>query len=393
MQLAPKYELAIKQTVDYPRCRIYRGLIRDLIGDRNIRTNGDSGLFHYTVLCSYVNFRTSYRNLDGITYTVFPGEWACRVTELRDSLRLRMKYQVFDVLDRLQQRGLLRYSLLGHGSVVKYSIRHWSRFNTVLDYNCPCQKDTGFFFLPYSTVSELVSYGKCSEMDMILDLWVSAIYCDDRVQGSRLGPVAYFRNGTGNPLASYSELGMRWGISKATVGRALKKLSDHGYISMMTFPGRHGTAIYLQNYLSTMFQIADVPVDKAEVALCLDIEVSAPISDDTEVSTPESTMPAESGCVANEEGIVSKSEMEFIAGEARKALAALGFSCLGCPRAGYKLYLLSDCREGKRGVGGPPREPLRYRMDVTCANGKPVYSFELTLRETADRKGVVCLGK
>ena len=37
--------------------------------DRSIRTNGGSGLFYYTVLCSYANFRTSYRRLDGITST------------------------------------------------------------------------------------------------------------------------------------------------------------------------------------------------------------------------------------------------------------------------------------------------------------------------------------
>ena len=41
-------------------------------------------------------------------------------------------------------------------------------------------------------------------MDIILDLWVSAVYNDNQVQGSDLGPVVYFRNGTGNPLVAYS---------------------------------------------------------------------------------------------------------------------------------------------------------------------------------------------
>ena len=39
----------------------------------------------------------------------------------------------------------------------------------------------------------------------MLDLWVSAIYNDNQVQGSDLGPVVYFRNGTGNPLVTYTE--------------------------------------------------------------------------------------------------------------------------------------------------------------------------------------------
>lgn len=64
----PEYQLQIKQVVDYPRCRIYREFIHKLINDRSIRINGGSGLFHFTVLCSYANFRTSYRRIDGISY-------------------------------------------------------------------------------------------------------------------------------------------------------------------------------------------------------------------------------------------------------------------------------------------------------------------------------------
>ena len=44
------YQIEIKQIVDYPRCRIYRSFFRDLMEDRNIRTNGSSYLFYYMVL-------------------------------------------------------------------------------------------------------------------------------------------------------------------------------------------------------------------------------------------------------------------------------------------------------------------------------------------------------
>ena len=65
------YQVEIKQLVDYPRCRVHREFIQTLIADRSIRTNnGCSGLFYYAVLCSYANFRTSYRRIDGITYTI-----------------------------------------------------------------------------------------------------------------------------------------------------------------------------------------------------------------------------------------------------------------------------------------------------------------------------------
>lgn len=62
------YQLEMKQIVDYPRCRIYRQFIQNLMADRSIRTGGGSGLFYYTVLCNYANFRTSYLRIDGIRY-------------------------------------------------------------------------------------------------------------------------------------------------------------------------------------------------------------------------------------------------------------------------------------------------------------------------------------
>ena len=83
----PTYQLQIKQVVDYPRCRIYRQFVRFLMEDRSIRVSGGSGLFYFTVLCSYANFRTSYRRIDGISYTVYPGEWVCTLKELSQWFR------------------------------------------------------------------------------------------------------------------------------------------------------------------------------------------------------------------------------------------------------------------------------------------------------------------
>lgn len=53
------YQLELRQIVDFPRCRIYREFVQDLLTDRSIRTGGCSGLFYFVVLCSYANFRTS----------------------------------------------------------------------------------------------------------------------------------------------------------------------------------------------------------------------------------------------------------------------------------------------------------------------------------------------
>ena len=71
------YQLQIKQLVTYPRCRIYRSFIQNLMKDENLHTNGSSRLFYYTVLCSYANFRTSYQRVNKFSYLITPGEWIC----------------------------------------------------------------------------------------------------------------------------------------------------------------------------------------------------------------------------------------------------------------------------------------------------------------------------
>lgn len=377
----PEYQLEIKQIVDYPRCRIYRQFIQSLIEDRSIRVSGGSGLFYFTVLCSYANFRTSYRRLDGIGYTVYPGEWVCRISEMTEWFRVRFHYQAIAILDRLQSQNLITYTILGRGKIIKFKIKDWRHHNTVLDYSAPCQKDTGFFFMPLSIATELVSAGKCSEMDCLLDLWLNTIYNDEQVKGSEIGPVVYMRNGTGNPLLGYSELAERWGISKATVGRFLKRMENTGYLSLMSFPGTHGSVIYLQSYLSTMFQISDVMIDKEEVAMVLNIKITLPENENETAILDESEAQAS---VSKECCCVSKPWMNLIMAKVLEVLAAQGFSCFGCSKSTYKLYPLSaDCREAI--IHSPSTEQGRlstlgrYVMVFYCGTGKEIFHFELTL--------------
>lgn len=371
----PTYQLQIKQVVDYPRCRIYRQFVHRLITDRSIRVSGGSGLFYFTVLCSYANFRTSYRRIDGIGYTVYPGEWVCTLKELSQWFRTRFQCQALTALEELQKQHFISFQTLGRGNVIRYKIRNWARHNTVLEYNAPCQKDTGFFFLPISVVMDLISSGRCSEMDIVLDLWVSAIYNDSQVQGSELGPVAYFRNGTGNPLVTYSELAARWGLSRATVGRVLKKLASLDYISLMSFPGRHGSVIYLQNYLSTMFEISDVMVDKEEVAMTLNIRLELPQEDVPADNTPALEHEVS---VSDELASVSKSHIEMILQKMAQILMAQGISCFECPLSHYKLYPLSgDCQE-ELFPRARERSSLRFGLAVLCGS-RQVAAFELTL--------------
>ena len=376
----PTYQLQIKQIVDYPRCRIYRQFVHRLMADRSIRASGGSGLFYFTVLCSYANFRTSYRRIDGISYTIYPGEWVCTLKEVSQWFRTRFQCQALTVLEQLQKQHLITFQTLDRGNVIRYKICDWARHNTVLEYNAPCQKDTGFFFLPVSVVTDLISTSRCSEMDIILDLWVSAVYNDNQVQGSDLGPVVYFRNGTGNPLVAYTELAVRWGVSRATVGRVLKKLAALDYISLMSFPGRHGSVVYLKNYLSTMFEISDVMVDKEEVAMTLNIHLELPDESGSSQNTPSIEHEV---IVSNELNSVSKSHIEIIIQKMAQILMAQGISCFGCPLSRYKLYPLSgDCREDLL-PRAREQSTLCFGLSILCGN-RQVTTFELTLSPVAE---------
>ena len=345
------------------------------MSDTDIRTNGNSYLFYYMILCSYANFRTSYRKLEGISYLVGPGEWICTTAELSEWFRTRFQHQAIFIMDFLQSQHYLTYIRLGRGNLIKFQITDWCKNNTALDYNYPCLKDVIFFFFPISAVHELISMGKCSEMDIVLDLWIHAIYNDEQVQGSDIGPVVYFRNCTGNPLVSYTELGLRWGISKATVSRVLNKLQNKEYLSLVSFTGRHGSVIYLCNYLSTMFSISDVMIDKREVSMTFQVPIYLPdnvTSDDSPITDDQIIIQDECDCVSGAKSCVLNSHIRLMVRKVAKILTAQGFSCCECPRTQYKLYSLSDCENGN----------LRYSLKIVCPDGRTSYQFELTLAPT-----------
>lgn len=262
------------QFVDYPRCRIYRQFVQSIINDRSIRTNGGSGLFYYTVLCTYTNFRTSYQRIGNIRYTVTPGQWICSLTELRKLFRFSRPSKAIAILDMLQSKKVITYELLAEGKVVKYSICNWKFHNSMLESECPSQKTSGFFFMPLTTAFKLINGNRCSEADMYLDLWLSTIYDDPRVIGSDIGPVVYLRNGTGNPLLNCTQLAERWGVSRATVSRVLSHFEELQYIELITFAGNAGSVIYLTNYLETMFQFPHSSIDKMNVSETFRLRIS-----------------------------------------------------------------------------------------------------------------------
>jgi len=297
-----EYKLELKQIVDYPRCRMYRQFIQGLIGNMNLRVGKESYLYYYTVLCSYANFRTSYHRLKGVTHILYPGEWICRIEDMKKWFRAKSKKQVISIMEKLQEKKILKFKLVNQGEVIKYRLKGWAKYNRILEYNAPCQKDIGFFFMPVHIAAELIGNGKNTEMDALIDMWINTVYNDPQVKGSETAPVVYMRNGTGSPLIGYSELAERWGVSKATAGRYMKKLSELGYVNLMSYPGTLGSVISLNGYMSTMFQVSDVMVDKDEIAMSLCIRLKQhEVEEELEINS-----------VSNTAGSVSKMKVEIL---------------------------------------------------------------------------------
>lgn len=351
-----EYQVELKQIVSYPRCRIYRDFIRRLVDDKSIRLGGCSFFSFYVLLCSYANYQTHSVSYDGIKYLCHPGEWVCKLSEIAGWFRMRSGRQAIKVLEELRETNFITFSKLGRGKLVKFKILDWEKSNRIIEDYAPCQKDNGFFFLSMHKAHELVSITKCSEMDILLDLWVHAVYNDPQVEGSELGPVVYYRDLSGNPLQSYSFLAKRWGISKSSVCRMLNKMDQLEYLKLLTYPGRHGTVIYLCQYLSTMFGISDVMIDKEELAQVLNITVVC--HDDT----PDQP----NICVAEEESIVPKTHLYQVVEKVAKILNLQGLSCSSCPKATYILSSLSACKR-------------QYLLSIQCSVGKNRDTFELII--------------
>ncbi len=366
-----EYILEIKQIVDYPRVRIHRDLIRKLMDDASLSMRGTSKLFEFMILCSYANFRTSKKKIDARKYMIGPGEWMCSLKEITGWFRTRWQHQALAVLDYLKEAGFISYSFLPGTKIIRYRILNWAEFNTVLEYECPCQKDRGFFFFPSCYAGRLIKGRICSELDAMMDLWLNTIYKDERILGSDIGPVVYFRNATGDPMTSYCYIARRWGRSKATVCRTLGKLDALGYINCLNFSRNIGTALYLNGYLSTMFNIADVSVDKEEAAFALKLRVKI-----EEPEAPENPEIVENR-VSKSENHVSKALLEVLAEKALQMLMQQGFACCGCSKKAPKLYALSDacgeftlevvCR-GKRTPGSKKRKH-RFEVKIVDSSG------------------------
>lgn len=345
------------------------------MGDMNLNTNGKSYLFFYIILCSYANFRTSYVRIESRYFTVYPGHWVCKFSELSEWFHSKNRKKTLDILDGLVEKNLISYSLLYDGKIVHFKIKGWRASNVILEYNAPCQKEDGFFFFPISNALKLVNGEKCSEADILMDIWLNTVLNDVEVTGSNLGPIAYFRDFRDTALVSNSELAKRWGISRTTVFRVLKKLRELDYIDTIHFSGASGSVIYTKKYMQTMFEVEEVYIDRNDVVAVFDVEERIQVkNDDTDFSVYTSEeLDCEKITGSNDKIFGSKMNKRDMVRIVQEILVNHGVDKFEKQDTIYKLSVLSlDCKG------------CINHIILTVESREKAWHFEVKLHDIAD---------
>lgn len=125
--------------------------------------------------------------------------------------------------------------------------------------------------------------------------------------------------------------------------------------------------IYLNNYLSVMFNLSDVMIDKEEVAMMMQLPIR--ISEGSEESCVSSSVKNEQISVPKNDSCVPDSHMKFIIQKIVELLKTQGISCCECPHTQYILSPLSACKDILN----------QYTLSIICPYGNAAYQFELSL--------------
>ena len=376
-----EYQLELKQIVEYPRCRIYRQFIRTLMDDRSIRVSGGSGLFYFAVLCAQASSRPRKLKIGKSRYEVNAGEGMFSESEMMSWFKAASHEELVEILFCLCDDGLIDFTPYKQGRYIKFKILSWQKSNTVSERCATLEKDTDFFFLPMTVLSETLYTREFSESDIILDLWMNAIYNDERVQDSDIDPVVYLRTGTGTLLLQYYDLSCRWGLTAEYITKFLSKFEKLDYLSIITPLGQQGVGIFLKGYLASMFKVSDVIIDKDEIPMALSMKVSLPENALYGLAVEASLM--NRIFIANNlADILKKQYLFFIVQKVADLLSAQGVKCCSCKETIYNLSLgpiahkeiTFECPVDAYGFTDKP-----LILTINCGRRSRLFAFSLTL--------------
>ena len=124
-------------------------------------------------------------------------------------------------------------------------------------------------------------------------------------------------------------------------------------------------------YAQKDMEVADVMVDKEEIAMSLCIKLKS----------HEVVEEIDADSVSKSANSVSKLDVEILLTKIISFINAQGFSCSDCGRMEYMLLELSDCKEGIKSKIKSIAEDKKYRLIVTCGGKRALFEFEIRLKK------------
>lgn len=125
--------------------------------------------------------------------------------------------------------------------------------------------------------------------------------------------------------------------------------------------------IYLNYYLSVMFEISDVMIDKEEIAMQMQMPIHIP-KEKAETCVSK-TVTEEQISVSEEFSCVPVPHMKYIVQKVAELLKTQGIPCCECPKTQYILSPLSACKD----------IVYQFSLKIICPYGNKTFRFILTI--------------
>lgn len=347
-------QFVIEQIVDMPRHRVCSEFVRTLARDGNIETHGNSDLFYFMALCANADADLYYFSDGEKEQMIYPGGHACYTDRLMKELRVKSQRQLESVLSSFQERGLIMYEFAMKGKCVFYQILDWGYTHKHMKEDCPERgKSTGFFFIRDETIDALLGCEACSDMTVLLDLYLATSY-----RGEDAGmPYASYNEDPDKRTISLMTLARRWHLSVSKVQSVLDRLAGCDYIHLHHKGCADGQiGIFLVFYPAVMLRISDIQLDKKANPLQLSVEINDSLSG---IWSGKSEGGGEDHAI--DIGRFAQTAEKRI----RDSMEQQGITCANCPDMRRRLYLLRS--DGK----------ASFRIVFLCGGERVVYRFTI----------------
>lgn len=215
---------------------------------REIKINCKGIMGSWMKLASRAAFRKGKAAYCGYRNEVAAGSWSGGIVGVKSILGVKSRQKAFDILDRIQGLGLLKYTLDDKTKKLTYTITDWvincSGADCSDSQNVYATDGYGFICIPRNVTDHLTENNYVfDEADAWLDLWCHTVWRDERNIFSYEMPVIQY--GKYGIALTLETLGKRWKWEKTKVWRFLKKTDA---FALHKLPSSYGCLIFNTMY-------------------------------------------------------------------------------------------------------------------------------------------------